>query len=136
MLDQRPEEFPIELWTCVFDSQKILVKNRWDSYKSKCNPQERLHDVIQQILKIDISKENLSRAAEEPFFRAQCLANLHIYAHPDTLNPPSVKGREYEINLNDTSPCTNPMRRTSLLEKSLSILENKTTNGQKYDWSE
>jgi len=52
MLDQRPEEFPIELWTCVFDSQKILVKNRWDSYKSKCNPPERLHDVIQQILKI------------------------------------------------------------------------------------
>ena len=95
MLDQRPEEFPLDLWYNVFDSQKALIKDRWETFKSKCNPPERLHDVIKQVMKIDISKENPSRVAEEPFFRAQCLANLHIYAHPDPSNPPSVKGREY-----------------------------------------
>lgn len=72
---------------------------------------------IELIMKIDISVENPSRKAEEPYFRAQCLENLHIYAHPDPKDPPSVKGREYEINLNDTSPCTAAMRKTSLLEK-------------------
>jgi len=131
MLDQRPDEFPLELWNNVFDSQKVLVKERWATFKSKCNPPERLQDVIKQIMKIDISKENLSRAAEEPYFRAQCLANLHIYAHPDPTNPPSVKGREYEINLNDTSPCTNPMRRTSLLEKAYLYWRTKQLMGQK-----
>ena len=130
MLDQRPEEFPLDLWHYVFDSQKILVKERWNKFKDKCNPPERLHDVIKQIMKIDISKENLSRIAEEPYFRAQCLANLHIYAHPDPSNPPSVKGREYEINLTDTSPCTNPMRRTSLLEKAYLYWRTKQLMGR------
>ena len=130
MLDQRPDEFPLDLWHYVFDSQKILVKERWNKFKDKCNPPERLHDVIKQIMKIDISKENVSRIAEEPYFRAQCLANLHIYAHPDPSNPPSVKGREYEINLTDTSPCTNPMRRTSLLEKAYLYWRTKQLMGR------
>jgi len=130
MLEQRPEEFPLDLWHYVFDSQKVLIKNRWDTFKSKCNPPERLQEVIKQVMKIDISKENLSRKAEEPYFRAQCLANLHIYAHPDPANPPSVKGREYEINLTDTSPCTNPMRRTSLLEKAYLYWRTKQLMGR------
>lgn len=130
MLDQRPEEFPIDLWHYVFDNQKVLIKDRWELFKSKCSPPERLHDVIKQIMKIDISKENPSRTAEEPFFRAQCLANLHIYAHPDPTTPPSVKGREYEINLTDTSPCTNPMRRTSLLEKAYLYWRTKQLMGR------
>jgi len=130
MLDQRPEEFPLDLWYNVFDSQKVLIKDRWETFKSKCNPPERLHDVIKQVMKIDISKENPSRIAEEPFFRAQCLANLHIYAHPDPTSPPSVKGREYEINLTDTSPCTNPMRRTSLLEKAYLYWRTKQLMGR------
>ena len=130
MLDQRPEEFPLDLWHYVFDSQKALIKDRWAAFKAKCNPPQRLHDVIQQIMVIDISKENPSRVAEEPFFRAQCLANLHIYAHPDPTIPPSVKGREYEINLNDTSPCTNPMRRTSLLEKAYLYWRTKQLMGR------
>ena len=40
MLDQRPEEFPIEIWNNVFDNQKVLVKERWAIFKSKCNPPE------------------------------------------------------------------------------------------------
>ena len=130
MLDQRPEEFPLDLWSYVFDSQKVLIKERWDKFKAKCNPPERLHDVIAQIMKIDISKENPSRIKEEPYFRAQCLANLHIYAHPDPTSPPSVKGREYEINLTDTSPCTNPLRRTSLLEKAYLYWRTKQLMGR------
>ena len=110
--------------------KKIILKKRWDKFKNKCNPPERLQDVIKQIMKIDISKENLSRIAEEPYFRAQCLVNLHIYAHPDPSNPPSVKGREYEINLTDTSPCTNPMRRTSLLEKAYLYWRTKQLMGR------
>ena len=71
MLDQRPEEFPLDLWSYVFDSQKVLIKERWDQFKAKCNPPERLHDVvIAQIMKIDISKENPSRIKEESYFRA------------------------------------------------------------------
>jgi hypothetical protein len=131
MLDQRSDEFPLEIWNNVFDTQKVLVKERWATFKSKCNPPERLQDVIKQIMKIDISKENSSRVAEELYFRAQCLANLHIYAHPDPTNPPSVKGREYEINLHDTSPCTNPMRRTSSLEKAYLRWRTKQLLGRK-----
>jgi len=116
--DLKPAEFPAELWKYVTDSQKVLIPNRWKLFKEKCSPPERLQEVIQLIMKIDISVENPSRKAEEPYFRAQCLSNLHVYAHPDPKDPPSVKGREYEINLHDVSPCTAGMRKTSLLEKS------------------
>ena len=89
MSELRPDEFPEELWTYVFDSQTIVVSDRWKRIKEKCNPPERLQE-IQQIMKIDISVENSSRKAEEPYFRAQCMANLHVYAHPDPRDPPSV----------------------------------------------
>jgi len=131
MEDLRPEEFPIDLWKYVMDSQKLLIPDRWSSFKKKCNPPERLQEVIQLIMKIDISLENPSRKAEEPYFRAQCLANLHIYAHPDPKDPPSVKGREFEINLSDTSPCTAPTRRTSLLEKAYLYWRTKQLESRK-----
>ena len=131
MSELRPDEFPEELWTYVFDSQKIVVSDRWKRFKEKCNPPERLQEVIQQIMKIDISVENSSRKAEEPYFRAQCMANLHVYAHPDPRDPPSVKGREYEINLSDTSPCTAAMRRTSLLEKAYLYWRTKQLESRK-----
>ena len=123
-------EFPVDLWKYVADSQKILISqkilvpDRWKAFKEKCSPPERLHEVIALIMKIDIS-------AEEPYFRAQCLANLHIHAHPDPKNPPSVKGREYEINLNYTSPCTAPMRKTSLLEKAYLYWRTKQLESRK-----
>ena len=131
MDELRPEEFPEELWKYVFDSQKVLVHDRWKVFKEKCSPPERLQEVIQQIMKIDISVENSSRIAEEPYFRAQCMANLHIYAHPDPRDPPSVKGREYEINLSDTSPCTAAMRKTSLLEKAYLYWRTKQLESRK-----
>ena len=131
MEELRPVEFPVDLWKYVADSQKILVPDRWKAFKEKCSPPERLQDVIALIMKIDISVENPSRKAEEPYFRAQCLANLHIYSHPDPKDPPSVKGREYEINLNDTSPCTAPMRKTSLLEKAYLYWRTKQLESRK-----
>ena len=131
MDDLRPVEFPADLWKYVADSQKVLVPDRWKSFKDKCSPPERLQEVIELIMKIDISVENPSRKAEEPYFRAQCLANLHIYAHPDPKDPPSVKGREYEINLNDTSPCTAAMRKTSLLEKAYLYWRTKQLESRK-----
>ena len=131
MSELRPEEFPEDLWEYVFDSQKVLVSERWKKFKEKCNPPERLQEVIQQIMKIDISVENSSRKMEEPYFRAQCMANLHVYAHPDPRDPPSVKGREYEINLSDTSPCTAAMRKTSLLEKAYLYWRTKQLESRK-----
>ena len=131
MEELRPVEFPVDLWKYVADSQKILIPDRWKAFKEKCSPPERLQEVIALIMKIDISVENPSRKAEEPYFRAQCLANLHIYAHPDPKDPPSVKGREYEINLNDTSPCTAPMRKTSLLEKAYLYWRTKQLESRK-----
>jgi len=129
--DLRPTEFPLELWQYVTDSQKVLVPDRWKTFKEKCSPPERLQEVIQLVMKIDISVENPSRKAEEPYFRAQCLANLHVYAHPDPKDPPSVKGREFEINLHDSSPCTAPMRKTSLLEKAYLYWRTKQLESRK-----
>jgi len=76
--DLKPAEFPAELWKYVTDSQKVLIPNRWKLFKEKYSPPEQLQEVIQLIMKIDISLENPSKA-EEPYFRAQCLSNLHVY---------------------------------------------------------
>ena len=111
----RPALFPKELWRYVFDKQKALTKEAWHIFIQEATP-GRIEEVIAQILNIDISKENASRSLEEPLFMAQCLANIGRYAHPDLTNPPRAKGREYEINLTDDTPCDARMRRYSQVE--------------------
>ena len=115
MAQMRPTDFPEKYWKYVFDTEKPLVKERWDTFNNTAS-KERLQEVIQQIKSIDISKETTSRKLEEKYFRAQCFANINRYAHPDIMNLPKNHRYEYEINLDDTTPCMARMRRTSTLE--------------------
>ena len=117
MIHMKPQLFPDSLWDYVFDSEKPKVMQRWSKFNEQASP-GRLAEVIKQIDNIDISKENPERSVEANFFRAQCYANINRYAHPDLNNIPKMKGREYDIILNDTSPCMAKMRRTTILENS------------------
>jgi hypothetical protein len=64
--EKRPSMFPEELWKYVMDSQKDLVRERWDKYS-----EERLAVVMKGILDVMISTEGESRVMDIPLFRAQ-----------------------------------------------------------------
>ena len=92
----KPELFPIELWKYVQDDDKPRVKMKWNSFKP-----ERLRELIDQVMNLEIDKSTPGRALEEPIVRAQCLAWLDRYGHPDPHNPPRIEGHECRIELLD-----------------------------------
>jgi len=76
----RPHDFPEYLWRWFADSQKPLVRSRFERY-----PEPRRSEVIRHILTMDVCKDG-DRAAEEPMFRALMLANIVSFFHVDDDN--------------------------------------------------
>jgi hypothetical protein len=86
----RPPEFPSELWKYVFDEQKPLVEERFRSLREHAAydtlnmmrnrtvesdpidesklPKNRLEEILQRLIKIDISTETPGRANERKGF--------------------------------------------------------------------
>jgi len=53
VMEFKPEKFPADLWLNVIDEQKSKVRDRWEKY-----PENRLKEVIEDVEKVAISKEN------------------------------------------------------------------------------
>jgi hypothetical protein len=107
MLHLKPELFEEKLWTLVDDGQKPKVPERWSNFSH-----ERQVSIIAKINSIDISEENEARREEAPYFRAQCLANIHVWGVNDVENPPRIKGAIMKIELKDpTLPPVNIRRK-------------------------
>eukprot|EP01034_Spumella_vulgaris_P022164 gene22164-28272_t len=98
MSELRPEGFDAELWPFVMDCMKPRVADTWKRFD--IDP-ERKAATIAQIMSIDISEETRARKLEKPLFRAQLLANLDCFAHPDKFNQPKIKGRQFVIELRE-----------------------------------
>ena len=67
---------------------------------------------------IKISMEDESRKREMPLVRAQLLANIHKFGHPNPNRPPNIKGFVFKISLAEGSmPFRTKLRRLSILER-------------------
>ena len=124
-----PVEFPERYWQYVFVDQRQKAIDRFDLLRSypatdtlaeiearsgdeipmdvTMLPRNRLEEVLQRLLKIDISVETPSRKLEKDLIMAQCLANIDRYAHPDPNNPAKAKASVFHINLKNPldPPC-------------------------------
>jgi hypothetical protein len=93
----RPEQFPIEYWSLVADSQKPHMIERWGRFSP-----ERLKAILAMVFdQISIYDGTPERLEQREFIRAQVLANLDAYYHPDPDSPPTLPGTEMEITLRD-----------------------------------
>jgi transposase InsO family protein len=125
----RPAEFPVELWTNVFDEQKPFVAERFRKLREHpaydtltmlknrtCEsapldesklPKNRLEEVLQRLMKIDISTETPARATEKDYLLAQCIANIDRFGHPNPMSPAKAEGNTFSIDLIDKRlpPC-------------------------------
>jgi len=97
----RPEDFPVEYWPWVFDTEKEKVKERWEKFDIDLEGKAKL---IKDVVAMDCSKETEARRSEAPLFIAQALANMDRFGHPDKWNQPRVKGHEFTIELTDDQP--------------------------------
>jgi hypothetical protein len=137
--EHRPEEFPIELWKWVADSEKPLVKERFRPLRTlpsmadcinedgevldlRDNPnlwkKTRLVELIDEVFKIKISTESVSRTMEADIFRAQALANIDRWGHPDPNSPVKVENKTFTIRLKNPGdePCYTKPRHPSQSE--------------------
>jgi hypothetical protein len=111
--EKRPALFPEELWPLVMDSQKDVVRSRWDQYSA-----DRLVVVMKGITDVMISNEGESRKLDIPLFKAQLYANIDRFGHPDPSNPPRIKGVKFEIKLEEGAiPIHSKPRRMPILER-------------------
>ena len=92
----RPPEFPPELWQYVEDHQKPLIQARFAQYPD-ANRAKLVKDIIENLDIYDIP-------VAKDLFRAQALANLDAFGHPDPENPPTIPGYEYKIEVTDSNP--------------------------------
>jgi len=125
----RPKEFPVDLWDYVFDVEKEKIIKRFEDLRSQIAydteamienqtegepldrdklPKNRLEEILEKLLVIDISTETPSRALEKPFFLAQCLANIDRFGHPNPTDPAKAKGSVFKNELEDDRlpPCS------------------------------
>eukprot|EP01034_Spumella_vulgaris_P028194 gene28194-35010_t len=98
MWELKPPEFHADYWPFVMDSIKPRVDAIWRSFD--IDPMRRI-ETITAVMAIDISEETRARKLEMPLFRAQLLANLDCFAHPDKWNQPKIKGRSFTIDLRE-----------------------------------
>ena len=96
LADARPPEFPPELWKYVCDQQKPLIKDRFAKYPD-ANRAKLVKDIVENL---DI----YALPVATDLFRAQALANLDAFGHPNPDNPPTIPGYEYKIELTDPNP--------------------------------
>eukprot|EP01034_Spumella_vulgaris_P021960 gene21960-28041_t len=94
----RPEEFDKELWPYVMNTEKPKVMARFRAFD---HDRPHLMDTLTKIRAIDVSMESPARKLEAPLFRAQLMANITRFAHPDKDDQPTVKGREFVIEVRD-----------------------------------
>jgi hypothetical protein len=107
------EEFPPELWQWVMDDEKPKVKERWERF-----PSARRKELMEALMDIKISEEDEGRRMEAPLFRAQILANIDKFGHPNPDQPPNIKGFEFRIALEEWAvPFRTKPRRLSILER-------------------
>ena len=97
----KPEEFPSEYWRYVQDSQKPLVKARYERYAAN---KERLKELVLDLLTIDVCAE---RPLGVPYVMAQCLANLSRYYQVDDDNPELVPDHQFRIHTTTEVPIVN-----------------------------
>jgi RNase H-like domain found in reverse transcriptase/Integrase zinc binding domain/Reverse transcriptase (RNA-dependent DNA polymerase) len=97
----KPEEFPSQYWKYVQDSQKPLVRSRYERFISN---KTRLKELVQDLLTIDICKE---RPKGFPYVIAQCLANLSRYYQVDEENPELVPDHLFRIRTTTELPIVN-----------------------------
>ena len=90
----RPSLFPEEYWSKVRDECKVRVQSIWGRYST-----ERLLEIIPEVMTMDISKEDAQRRLEEPYVRAQLLANIHVYFDVDKEDAPKMKGHVYTFEM-------------------------------------
>jgi hypothetical protein len=104
MWDMKPPEFSTELWPYVFDFEKPKVKARFKAFDVD---KERKAQVIQSILDIEVSEESRGRKLEKPLFQAMFLACIDKFEHPDPKFIPTIKDKEFKIELkdDDQEPC-------------------------------
>lgn len=94
--EARPEMFPKEYWSKVRDECKQKVTSIWSRY-----PSERLSEIIPEVMSMDISQEDNQRRLEEPYVRAQLLANINVYFDVDKDDAPKMKRHVYTFEMID-----------------------------------
>jgi hypothetical protein len=104
MHDLKPALFPDKYWHLVEDIEKPKVGARWAPY-----PAERLAEIIPLIEKMDISVEDDSRTADEPFIRAVLYARMNMFFDINVEDSPKTKNYAFSIDLVDGDPGT-PLR--------------------------
>ena len=123
--DLRPDEFPEHLWqyvpvrlrtgTPATEEHPSIpsIQQEWAAYTPS-----RLRELVEAIMKIDISTEDEGRILEEPLVRAHTLAHLTAYGHADPTNPPRFRGQQFKIALKDPncSPVHTRPRRSNVFE--------------------
>jgi len=122
-LNAKPEDFPIDLWSYVFDDQKELVASRFALFTNEVRT-TLISDIME---KLDISKQfgdDLER-----YMRAQALANLDVFGYPDPYDQPTIPGYTFRIQTIHENPIYLPTQRfnqqeTAFLEARLYELVN------------
>ena len=135
--DLRPELFPEDLWKWVMDEEKAKVPERWGKFSP-----DRLSALLTEVMAIKISQEDEGRRKESPLIRAQILANIDKFGHPNPNKPPNIKDFVFNISLADGAvPFRTKPRRLSILERmSLAarvaiMLENGQISPSRSAWS-
>jgi hypothetical protein len=109
MHDLKPVLFPDKYWQLVEDIEKPKVGARWALY-----PADRLAEIIPLVEKMDISLEDESRTADEPFLRAVLYARVKMFFDVNVEDSPKRKNYAFLIDLVDGDPgtplCTRPQR--------------------------
>jgi hypothetical protein len=86
MHDLKPALFPDKYWHLVEDIEKPKVGAIWAHY-----PAERLAEIIPLVEKMDISLEDESRTADEPFLRAVLYARVSMFFDVNVEDSPKIK---------------------------------------------
>jgi len=136
--EQRPPEFPQYLWKYVFDSEKGNVEERFAPLRARepydTNlmienrteesgpidieklPKNRLEEILERLMKVDISVETPYRVLEKDIILAQCVANIDRFGHPNPNDPAKARGPVFSIQLNDKrlAPCYRKSKRLAI----------------------
>ena len=108
--EEKPDEFPVELWELVEPNQRKKVAGRFGKFVNK----EYLNECIQKVLNdLDIMERkeeevcwqsNKIKAKDGKVMRAQALANIDAYFFPDPKVAELARDVVAEINTTDEKP--------------------------------
>ena len=129
--EDRPVEFPEDLWECVEPDQRGRVQERFSKFRTT----EYLLECIDNVMnKLDIFeteefydprwKGGTESMSEEKVMRAQAVANLDIYFFPDPEKVALAKDIVAEINTVDDRPFKCRSRKLSVVQQA--FLQAKT----------